>query len=218
MKHKLKAVIFDFDGVIIDSGADIANAVNHTLIAFGLPALERDKIISYVGHGAEVLVRKCFQNCSEEVIQKALPTYKTYYLENALIDTRLYPYVEEILAVIKEQLGCRVALVTNKPENIARRILTGLNINKYFDAVLGPESVNKMKPDPEGILKVLAAFETSPDQAIMVGDSHTDIEAGKKAGTHTCGVTYGFGDNNELIHSDPEFLIDDITQLLDHIQ
>lgn len=218
MKYKVEAVIFDFDGVIINSGADIASAINYTLEVFKQPLLPQTQIIGYTGHGSEVLIRKCFQNCSEELIRQALLAYQKYYWENALIETELYPNVKEILEVLKEHMGCKIALVTNKPEHIARRILKGLKIDGYFNAALGPESVKKMKPDPEGIVKVLASFEVLSYNAIMVGDSHTDIEAGKSAGTHTCGVTYGFGDNAELIRSGPDILIDDMSQLLQHLE
>lgn len=218
MKYKLNAVIFDFDGVIIDSGADIINAVQHTLKQFQQPVLPTNQIISYVGHGAEYLIRRSFPDCNEGLVMQALQAYRKYYLENALIETKLYINVETALQVIKKEMGCRIALVTNKPEDIANRILAGLNIKDYFDLVLGPESVNEMKPDPEGIIKVLSAFGIHARNAIMVGDSHTDIEAGKSAGTNTCGVTYGFGNREELIQSAPDFLISDMAQLLDYIE
>lgn len=218
MKYEANAVIFDFDGVIIDSGADIAHAVQHTLDLFNRPVLSKEEIISYVGHGAEVLIRRSFKDCPEELIKEALPVYKQYYLENALIETMLYEHVHDTLEILKGQKGKKVALVTNKPENIARRILEGLNIGKYFDLVLGPESVKKMKPDPEGIMKVLATFGIEAEKAVMVGDSHTDIEAGRSAGILTCGVTYGLGNTDELIKSSPDFLINDMASLIGYIE
>lgn len=218
MKYEANAVMFDFDGVIIDSGADIAHAVQHTLDLFNRPVLSKDEIISYVGHGAEVLIRRSFKDCPEELIKEALPVYKQYYLENALIETMLYEHVHDTLEILKGQKGKKVALVTNKPENIARRILEGLNIGKYFDLVLGPESVKKMKPDPEGIMKVLATFGIEAEKAVMVGDSHTDIEAGRSAGILTCGVTYGLGNTDELIKSSPDFLINDMASLIGYIE
>lgn len=213
MKFKLDVVIFDFDGVIIDSGPDIANAMQHTLRNFNRPVLTEKEIISYVGHGAEVLVRRCLKECGEELIKAAIPFYRKYYLDNALIKTRLYPGVKETLAVLKEQENKQIALVTNKPEDITAKILAGLGIKDFFELILGPESVKQMKPDPEGIKKVLAAFETVAEKAIMVGDSWVDVIAGRNADTVTCGVTYGLGNREELIKSAPDFLIDSLTQL-----
>ncbi len=216
MKHQLDLVIFDFDGVIIDSGSDIANAVQYTLREFGRPVLSRGEIISYVGHGAEWLIRESFSGSTEETIQQAIPFYRKFYLENSLAETRLYQHVQESLVWIKQEMGKRIALVTNKPEDVAERILAGLGIAAYFDMVVGPESA-RMKPDPDGILKVLATLGVSAEKALMVGDSHTDIEAGKNAAVLTCGVTYGLGDSAELIKSSPHILINDIAELLNYI-
>lgn len=218
MKYQVDAVIFDFDGVIIDSGTDIAHAVQHTLKLFDRPVLSKSEIISYVGHGAEVLIRRSFKGCSEEVIQQVIPVYKKYYLENSLVDTKLYNHVKETLEFIKKPMNKKIAMVTNKPEDIAARILKGLGIGEYFDLVVGPESVKKMKPDPEGIIKVLNTFGIAAENAIMAGDSHTDVEAGKNAGTVTCGVTYGLGATEELIQSSPDFLIDKMSSLRKFIE
>ncbi|MDD3364092.1 MAG: HAD-IA family hydrolase, partial [Syntrophomonas sp.] len=88
----------------------------------------------------------------------------------------------------------------------------------YFDLIVGPESVNKMKPDPEGIIKVLNAFGRDVEQAIMIGDTYIDIEAGRRAGTKTCGASYGLGNKEELIKSRPDFIISDISELLNYVR
>ena len=215
MESELNVLIFDLDGVIINSGADIANAVNHTRKLFGRSLLSNDEIIGYVGHGAEALIRSSFRGCSEDLINKALPLYLQYYLDNALIETSLYPNVKETLEDLKwRREDKKIALVTNKPEAIAERILVGLGVRQYFDLIVGPESVMKMKPDPEGIIKVLNTLGRSPEQAVMIGDSHTDIEAGKRAGTKTCGAAYGLGNKEELIKSNPDFVINNINEVI----
>jgi phosphoglycolate phosphatase len=216
---EVNAVIFDFDGVIINSGADIANAAQYTLKYFKKTVLTKDEIISYVGHGAEILIRRCFKECSEEVILQAIPFYKKYFLNNALIETKLYPNVKETLKVIKEKWkDKKIALVTNKPEDISKKILAGLDIRQFFDLILGPESVKEIKPDPEGIRKVLDTFGIAAERAIMEGDSYVDIQAGRNAGTKTCGVMYGLGNKEELLESTPDLYISDMIQLLEHIK
>lgn len=215
MKFYVDLIVFDFDGVIIDSARDIANAVQHVLGLFNQPILSREEIISHVGHGAEYLIRRCFNGCSEDIIRQALPIYRKHYLENAVVETRLYDNVESTLKNIKTpELNKKTALVTNKPEDVARRILAVLGVGEYFDMVVGPESVTEMKPDPEGILKVLDSFEIPAQRAIMVGDSHVDIEAGKNAGAITCGVTYGMGNREELFNSAPDIIINNLASLL----
>jgi phosphoglycolate phosphatase len=187
MKSGINVIIFDFDGVIINSGADIANAVNYALRHFDRPLLPKD-----------------------EIIANAMPVYREYYLENCIIETVLYENVKETLEFFKDK---KIGLVTNKPENLTFKILEELGIREYFKIVIGPESVKKLKPDPEGLLKVIDAFGEEPAKAIMVGDSYTDVEAGRGAGTYTCGVTYGLGSSVELVNASPDFVIDDIIQL-----
>jgi len=219
MKYPVNLVIFDFDGVIIDSGQDIASAAQHVLKLFDQPILSQEEIISYVGHGVQYLIRNCFKDCDDDTIKQVIPIYRNHYLENAVVETRLYEHVEETLEYIKKSReNNKIALVTNKPEDLTYKILEVLGVKPYFDMVVGPESVKKMKPDPEGILQVLEQFKIPPQQAVMVGDSHVDIEAGKNAGTITCGVTYGLGDREELIKSSPDILINDLAELLEHIE
>lgn len=214
MKPKIDTIIFDFDGVIVDSGADIANAVLYTLQYFGRPLLPREEIISYVGHGMESLIQRSFKDCGKEVISRAIPVYKKRYLDNAIVETRLYDNVKYTLEFFKQK---NIGVVTNKPEDLAYKILEGLGVRDYFKIIVGPESVKNMKPDPEGLLKVISHFGGQPDKTIMVGDSYTDVQAGRRAGTMTCGVTYGLGDTEELKKESPDFLIDDMKELTDII-
>lgn len=215
MKTKVNAVIFDFDGVLIDSGDDLADAVLYALKRFERPLLPRAEIIGYVGRGIENLIRRSFKGCSEETASAALPVFSEYYFKNCLERTRLHKNVAETLEKIKDK---KIGLVTNKAEVMSGRILEGLGISKYFDAVVGPESVKNIKPDPEGILKALKMFGIEPSNAVMVGDTFTDIQAGKNAGTKTCGVTYGIGDTVELVKAAPDFLIDDMKKFTDFIE
>lgn len=213
----VETVIFDLDGVIINSAADIITAINHTLKLFDFPPLPGPEIISYIGDGVGTLVRRSFRGCSEEMIAQALPLYREYYWSHALDETNLFPNVRETLETLKGRLNKKLALVTNKTEHATENILRGLNVRDYFDVVIGPESVKRLKPDPEGILHSLARTKAKSPQAVMVGDTHTDIEAGKNAGTWTCGVLYGFGDRDRLIKSQADFYITDISELLQFI-
>jgi len=219
MKYPVNLIIFDFDGVIINSGQDIASAAQHVLKLFDQPVLSQEEIISYVGHGVQYLIKNCFKGCDDDFVEQVIPVYRKHYLKNAVVKTRLYEHVEETLKYIKKSgEDNKIALVTNKPEDLTYKILEVLGVKPYFDMVVGPESVKKMKPDPEGILQVLEQFKIPPQQAVMVGDSHVDIEAGKNVGTITCGVTYGLGDREELIKSSPDILINDLAELLEHIE
>lgn len=214
----LKGLLLDLDGVIIDSGADIARAVQHTLKLFHQPVLPLGEILGYVGDGATALIRRSFKHAAPGIIERALPVYLEYYYANSLIETRLYPGVEVTLKNLQRQCPeIKMAVITNKPEPVSRKILNGLGVMYCFEQLVGPESVSRLKPDPEGILQVLRAWDMPAGQVIMVGDSGTDIQAGKAAGTITCGVTYGLGDREALWEARADFMIDDFGQLLELI-
>lgn len=138
MKYPVNLIIFDFDGVIIDSGQDIAGAAQYVLKLFDRPVLSQEEIISYVGHGVEYLIRKCFKDCDDDTIKQVIPIYRKHYLENAVVETRLYEYVEETLKYIKKfGKDNKIALVTNKPEDLTYKILEVLGVKQYFDMVGG---------------------------------------------------------------------------------
>ncbi len=217
MKLLLDLIILDFDGVIIDSGADITAAVNHTRSLFDLPSLPGTTVIEYIGDGVRALIERSFKGSPPEILERALSLYREYYRLHALDETRLYPHVRTTLKALHGK-GKRIALVTNKSEPLAELILTGLEVRSYFDLVVGPESVQRMKPDPEGVIKVLDEFQTAARCAIMVGDTDSDIEAGRRAGTWTCAARYGLGDKENLLESQPDLIIDDIAELLAHIE
>jgi phosphoglycolate phosphatase len=203
-------IIFDFDGVLVDSGKDIANAVNYTLKRFDKDTIDINTIVSYVGDGAESLLRRSFGGLSEEDMMKALPIYKQYYLEHCVDETTLYPNVIALL----ETFGLvKFAIATNKPEELTNSILEKFHIDKYFDMVIGPESVTKLKPNPEGIYKAMEALNVSSSRTLIVGDSDTDIFAGKSAGIYTCGHKNGLGDVKKLFEAQPDFIIEDIIEI-----
>lgn len=216
MQLCLDLIILDFDGVVIDSAGDICAAVNHTRALFSLPALSLPTIMNYIGDGVKALIERSFAGSDPETTDKALTLYREYYRAHLLDETRLYPHVECTLETLSK-LGKKIALVTNKSESLAELILTGLGVKTYFDLIVGPESVTLMKPDPQGIIKVLEAFRNPARRAIMVGDTHTDIEAGRRAGTWTGAARYGLGDKEALIKSQPDIIIDDLSELLEYL-
>jgi len=136
------------------------------------------------------------------------------HYENHLLETTvLYPHVHETLDYFEKKTK---VVVSNKLHRFTVSVLKGLGIGTCFDAILGGDSVAQKKPDPEALNRVLCAFGVSPVMALMVGDGSTDIEAGKRAGVYTCGVTYGLGKKEELIEARPDLLVDDLRRLTEH--
>jgi haloacid dehalogenase superfamily, subfamily IA, variant 3 with third motif having DD or ED/haloacid dehalogenase superfamily, subfamily IA, variant 1 with third motif having Dx(3-4)D or Dx(3-4)E len=209
----IKTVIFDLDGTLIDSMNDIVNAVNITLGNFNLPLLPKEVIGSYVGEGMELLIKRSIGEKNLSSFDEVLSFYVKTYNAECRKSTYLFPGVEKVLAKLKEK-GIKIALATNKSIGFSEQILKELDIYKYFDVVMGPESVKNKKPNPDVVYKILETVNTELSSALFVGDSKFDIICGKNAGILTCGVTYGIGSVQSLIDSNADFLICDIEKLL----
>lgn len=215
MTTETSIILFDFDGVIVDSGEDMVNAVNYTLNEFGKDSLPRQVILSYIGNGSKALIRDSFGitdiSCD---IDKIHSCYIQYYLAHCAEKTVLFPHVKQSLLKMHE-IGIKCVIVTNKPEALTYKIIDMLGISQEIDLIIGPESVKEMKPSPEGIRMALKKFNIHPRNGIMVGDSHTDILAGKAAKVRTCAVTYGMGNPEALFNTNPDYIIDSIDVLLE---
>jgi phosphoglycolate phosphatase len=208
----VQTVIFDLDGVLIDSGIDIVNAVNFTLQSLGRSTLPFEQVIRYIGPGMADIWRQCLGADAEQLLNTALPIYKARYSEYCAVETTFYPGIPETLSRLKAR-GMTLAVATNKLESCTRRILEGLDLARYFDTVVGAESLQRLKPDPEAVQLVLARLGASPETTVFVGDASTDIQAAKAARTISCGVTYGFGSRQEIIEAHPDFMIDRAEEL-----
>lgn len=205
--------MFDLDGTLADTGQDLASAVNYVRSYLRLEPLDNRLVYRNVGRGVEHLLRSSLPEAYQQRFDEVMELFLARY-ENHLLDTTvLYPHVQETLHYFREK---KRAVVSNKLHRLTVSVLRGLGIEPCFDAILGGDSTPQKKPDPEPLHKVLGAFKVTPAKALMVGDGGTDIEAGKRAGVVTCGVTYGLGKPEEIIGAKPDFLIDDIRQLRDY--
>ena len=213
-KRKITLIVYDFDGTLVDTLFDIADAVNLSLDELGLRTLSREAICKYVGKGVERLMAQSIEDTGYSDLSHACQLFRKHYSENLMNHTRFYPAGREILHHFRDK---RQAICSNKPEDFVRRILVSLKSLEAFDAILGGDSLTTRKPDPEGLLHLLDRFQCSPEQAILVGDSPVDIETGKRAGVYTCVVSFGFGDAAEIAAAGPDCSIDHLSQLKDLI-
>ncbi len=216
----LKLLIFDLDGTLADTSRDITDAVNYALAPFGGKEYSVEETKAMVGSGISHLLASLVPpdvaphsgrgSKSGSNAEIALSRFLRYYSEHLLDNTRAYPRVETTLA----RLGrYSKAVVSNKREAYSREILQGLGLLKYFDAVLGSDSVQAKKPSPVPILELLKRFNADRNEAIVTGDSNYDIEAARAAGVNVVAVTYGFRSRDSLKGAD--FMIDSFDGLLD---
>ncbi|MBC8167869.1 MAG: HAD-IIIA family hydrolase [Bryobacteraceae bacterium] len=205
-------VIFDLDGTLIDSRLDLAHSVNATRTHMGLELLPHERIYSYVGNGAPVLIQRALgPGVSEAEVERALQYFLAWYREHKLDFTTLYPDVRETLRSLAAS-HVRMAILTNKPINITREILSALEIDSCFFQVYGGNSFEQKKPDPAGIYKLLEEANLTADRAVMVGDSDVDIRTARNAGVAAVGCTWGFKPES-LETEPPDWLIDRMADL-----
>ncbi|HXV83287.1 MAG TPA: HAD-IA family hydrolase [Candidatus Binatia bacterium] len=209
-KRTIDLVMFDLDGTLADTGQDLAAAVNHTRAHFHLNPLPRALVYTHVGRGVEHLLRRSLPEDSLDRFQEVMRVFLARYESHLLDTTVLYPGVQEVLDYFR---GKHRVVVSNKVHRLTVAVLRGLGVEKHFDAILGGDSAAQKKPHPALIHDVLHRFGVPPSYALIVGDGDTDVEAGKRAGVVTCGVTYGLGSKEGLIAAKPDILIDDLFEL-----
>ena len=209
-------LIFDLDGTLIDSRLDLANAVNATRAHMGKEALSNERVYSYVGNGAPVLVRRAMgEQATEDELEEALEFFLEYYREHDLDFTTLYPGVKESLERLR-QAGKRMAVLTNKPVNMSLKIVNGLGVADYFLQVYGGNSFDFKKPNPVGIEALMRQTGIGRDRTLMIGDSSVDVQTARNAGVPCCGVTYGFQPET-LADPAPELVVDRMEDLADWV-
>jgi len=234
----IRLIIFDLDGTLIDSRLDLVHSVNAMLRHFERQELPDELIASYVGDGAPTLVRRALgEAASEPELRAALEYFLGYYRLHKLDHTVVYAGIPEVLAGLagvqsesggqecpphtgfggRERLPHTrrlMAVLTNKPVNPSRDIVSALGLGDFFVRVYGGNSFPTKKPDPLGVQTILQETGVIPGEAIMIGDSGIDVQTGRNAGVWTCGVTYGFAPHT-LEEVSPDVVIDAPKDLLD---
>lgn len=190
-------IIFDLDGTLMDSSVDIAWAANRTLERMGYASLGVERIKEDIGWGVKTLLERLMPLEPPDRISAARADFLEFYGRHLVVDTYLYPEVEETLRHFSS-IAKRMAVVTNKPETLSRRALQETGIAGYFASVVGGDSLPTRKPSPEPIEAVIKAAGARKTDVVMVGDSPMDAEAAKAAGIAVVGVTYGFRGRHEL--------------------
>jgi len=212
---KVKALVFDLDGTLIDSKADLVSSVNATLQEMKRAALPMDLVASYVGSGAPVLIRRALGgNPSEEELKRALAFFLMHYEEHKLDQTKLYPGVAETLAELK---SLPMSVLTNKPVKVSVRILEGLGVAQYFRSIYGGNSFATKKPDPQGARQILSEFNAAPHVAAMVGDSEVDVQTARNAGMPSVIVNFGFVTHDRAAHP-ADLYMDRFEQLVELVE
>lgn len=218
--ERLKLLVFDLDGTLIDSAQDLCNSVNATLKECGLAPLEDRAIAGFVGNGAPLLMRRSLAMAAgaapevveEEQFKRAYGFFLQYYREHKLDFTYVYEGVLEALKALGELHdgpGAKLrtmAVLTNKPVRPARGICEGLGLADYFLHIYGGDSFAAKKPDPLGLRTLMEETGAAPEETVMIGDSQVDVETARNAGVWSLGCAFGFGPQN-LMETPPDVVV-----------
>lgn len=236
---KTRLIIFDLDGTLIDSAADIAASINAVLDKFGYKTLQESDIRKFIGDGVTYLLYRSILfaqgTCKEELIDKfpecplpkedfqnILSWYLEWYKANPVTKTVLYPGVRQLLETLKK-IGYTLAVLSNKSVSISKEILKQLEVSAFFSLICGPEDTGTKKPDSRGIDNIInilnngkepgkAPFEKT--EIMIVGDSKIDVLTGKNSGIKTCYVKAGYGNQEQTLKLKPDFTINETKDLI----
>lgn len=188
----LDLIVFDLDGTLVDSQADLAAATNAVIAELGGSPLSETDVGAMVGEGAAVLVRRALGAAGLDAPwPAALERFLALYDQRLLDRTHPYPGVAETLGALSRRRP--LAVLTNKPTDATTRILDALDLRRYFRAVIGGDSPHGRKPDPAGLIHLAQDAGTDPARTLLVGDSAIDLATARRAGAHICLCRYGFG-------------------------
>lgn len=196
-------ILFDLDGTLLDSLGDLTDSTNHVLAQYGCPLRTPDEIRSFVGNGAEVLIRMALPGKeSDPPVAEALAAYKAHYATHSRIKTKPYDGILEAIAEIAKKHP--VAIVSNKPDEATKALAKDL----FGGMSAWGESANcKRKPAPDMLYKAMQ--ELGADTCIYVGDSEVDVETARNAGVKCLSVLWGFRDKQVLIDAGAEYFCED---------
>jgi phosphoglycolate phosphatase len=219
--ERLKLLVFDLDGTLIDSAQDLCNSVNAALVHVGYEKLPDPVIAGFVGNGVPMLVRRSLacknglnlDQVDESLIARTQAFFLDYYREHKLDFTYAYEGVLESLKALHElhnasgRVPRTMAVLTNKPVRPSKGICEGLRLAHYFLHIYGGDSFKTKKPDPLGLRTLMEEAGAQPEETVMIGDSKVDVQTARNAGAWSIGCAFGFGPQN-MMETPPDVLVD----------
>lgn len=216
----MRLVVFDLDGTLVDSAADLAASVNAALAAHGERRLPSETIEGFIGDGARMLVARGLNAVSpragEGRLDLVFASFLDHYRVHCLDRTTLYPGVAEVLAELHRR-GIALAVLTNKPRGFSEAILRGLGVRDLFSGLVGGDDLPTRKPDPEGLLRLVAAAGCRKDEVLLVGDLAVDVATARNAGVGACGVSWGFAASADLRAAGAAVVVDRPAAILERL-
>ncbi len=207
--RKIKGIIFDLDGTLVDSIEDITDAMNRVLSSQGFPLHSVDDYKYFVGKGLRELIIEALpkQNRSEETIEKCFDLMREDYGKNYLVKTKAYKGVNDLLDSLKE-MNIKMSVLSNKVDEMTKQVVKEIFGGNTFDIVLGKTSRFPRKPDPAGALFISKQMGIDPENMAYLGDTNTDMETARNAHMLAIGALWGFRTKEELLQHGAEIVIE----------
>ncbi|MBQ1920509.1 MAG: HAD-IA family hydrolase [Selenomonas sp.] len=215
-----KAAIFDLDGTLIDSLADLADSANEMLTGYGYPTHALDKYRYFVGNGSRKLIERCLpadKAADSAFVDEALAKYKVCYDRNLTHKTACYAGIMDMLQTLQAK-NIPLGICTNKHQSAADIIVAKLFPQDMFVSVIGDCKDLPRKPDPQKVLLIAEKMGVKPEEVAYFGDTSVDMDTAKNAGMLSIGVTWGFRPKEELVEYGAKVLLDSPLELFDKVE
>ncbi|MCU5771851.1 phosphoglycolate phosphatase [Erwiniaceae bacterium BAC15a-03b] len=214
----IRALAFDLDGTLVDSAPGLASALDQALLAMQLPAPGVERVSTWIGNGADIMVERALSWASgqpphEDQSRDARALFDKFYAATVESGSTLFPHVADVLAKLSQH-NLPLAVVTNKPTPFVEPLLQSLGIAQHFSLIIGGDDVVVKKPHPAPLFLVLGTFGLLPQELLFVGDSRNDILAAQAAGCPCVGMTFGYNYGESITTSNPGLALDDFNDLL----
>ena len=211
----IKLIIFDFDGTLGDTRRNIVTTMQMTIAELGLSGRTDDECASKIGLPLDGCFEALYPDEAKDTIQLCAETYRRIFQENLLtMKPQVFPKVKETLSMLKER-GYTLTIASSRWHKSLSELTHDLDIAEFISYLVGADDVEKAKPNPEPVIKTLAAMGADASQTLVVGDMNVDILMGLNAGAMTCGVTYGNGKRKELEDAGADYIINSIDELIE---
>lgn len=209
-----KLVIFDLDGTLLNTIADLADATNYALAKNGFPTHEEDKYKYFVGNGADMLIQRALpEGTSKEVFDEVRKDFISQYTTHASVKTAPYPGIVEMLKTL-ESKGIKMAVASNKPHRETEKVVAHYFPDIHFQLVFGHRAGYNPKPDPQIVFDILSELKIEKHDTLYVGDSSVDMQTAKAGGLYGIGCSWGFRTKEELLENGADAIIDSPEELI----
>ena len=215
---KPKMVLIDVDGTLVDSVPDLTFCVDEMMKQVAMPVRGEAAVRQWVGNGVQRLVERALTNDLDghpdaALFERAMPIFMDLYAENTSKRSRLYDGVLEGLDFLQSCQGLKIGCVTNKAAQFTLPLLKDLGIFDRFEIVISGDTLPEKKPHPMPLLHAAETLGVKPEDAMMIGDSKSDVKAARAAGFNIICMTYGYNHGEDIRHYSPDAVIDSMTEL-----